>query len=258
MDVWHIGAIALAGVFAGTVNTIAGGGSIIGIPALIFAGLPAPMANATNRVGVIFQSFMAAFQFSRAGLLDRDQTLRVLAPTAAGAIVGALLSVDIDEALFEKVIAVAMLVMLVAMLLGPKRWLEGRAAVDGDGDGDAPSSAHAVWRYVGFFAVGVYGGFLQAGVGIFLLAALVLFAGQDLVRGNATKSLLVGLFTLPPLGIYVYHDLVVWIPGLALAAGSTLGGWLGSKMTVSWGPRFVRWVLSAVIVVAASRLLGAW
>lgn len=248
MDLWHLVAIIVAGILAGAVNTVAGGGSLISVPALIFAGLPAPVANATNRLGVIVQSATASIQFARSGALDARQALHALIPTGMGAVMGAFLSVDIDEALFEKIIGAAMLLMLLALFIRPKRWLEGK-----------PSAARwRGWRFLGFLAIGVYGGFLQAGVGIFLLAALVVFGGQDLVRANASKVLLVALFTVPPLAIYLYYDLVAWLPGLGLAAGSTLGAWLGARITVSWGPRFVRWVLTVVICTASTRLLGLW
>lgn len=260
--------IALCGVFAGAINTIAGGGSLIAIPVLIFAGLPANMANATNRVGVIVQSSVATVQFARADKLDSRATLRLLVPTSIGAIAGALLAVDIDEQLFRRVIGVAMLLMLMTILARPKRWLQGRerdpAEARGDSSDDdsgAPPSSWrrwSGWRHLGFLAVGFYGGFLQAGVGVFLLSALVVFAGMDLVRANAAKVLLVALFTVPALGIYLYYDLVAWAPGLALAAGSSVGAWLGARMTVDWGPKFVRWVLIAVIVTSSTRLLGLW
>lgn len=257
--------LSLCGVFAGAINTIAGGGSLIAIPALIFAGLPANVANATNRVGILFQSIVATASFARADKLDTRATLALLVPTGIGAIVGAMLAVDIDEQLFRRVIGAAMLLMLVTILVKPKRWLRGLTPDDHESEGDrqartaaAPSLARRVGHFLGFLAVGLYGGFLQAGVGVFLLAALVVLAGMDLVRANAAKVLLVALFTVPALGIYLYHGLVAWAPGLALAFGSSIGAWLGARMTVSWGPTFVRWVLVVVIVTSATRLLGLW
>jgi len=86
----------------------------------------------------------------------------------------------------------------------------------------------------------------------------VLIEGQDLLRGNAVKVLLVGTTTLVALGVFIATGLVAWDVGVCLALGSSLGGWLGSRMTVSWGPTFIRWVLVAVVLVSATRLLGAW
>ena len=246
-------ALAGIGVFAGAVNTVAGGGSLITIPALIFFGLPASMANATNRIGVILQSAIATWQFDRAGRLDRQGSLAIAIPVCLGALAGSFLSIDIDEQLFKRIIGVAMLIMLVILLVKPGRWL-GRpdAAIRRD------TRAFRLGQILGFFAIGVYGGFLQAGVGIFLLGALVLLAGRDLVTANAVKSLLVALFTVPAVIVFQVNGLVAWQPGLALAVGSGLGGWLGSKLTVSWGPAFVRWVLVVVVAISSARLLGLW
>ena len=248
MDPLALAGVAAAGVAAGAINTVAGGGSLIGLPALIFLGLPAGVANGTNRIGVLLQSATAAAQFHREGLLEGRVALRALPACALGSIIGASASVDLDEALFRQIIGVVMIAMLAVVLARPRRWLEGA----GGAGGGPPAWA----RQLAFFAVGLYGGFLQAGVGVFLLAALVLAEGLDLVRANAVKVLLVACFTLPPLVIFIANDLVAWAPGLALAAGSTLGGWLGTKMTVSWGPGFVRWVLVAVVAISSIKLLG--
>lgn len=236
------------GIFAGTINTIAGGGSLIALPALIFFGLSANVANATNRIGVFVQSGLATNEFRRAGVLELDTTLKLVPPTIIGAILGSLISVDIDEKLFRAVIGVMMLVMLGAVIIKPKRWLQGKG-------GDAPLAIG--WKQiVGFFFVGFYGGFLQAGVGIFILVALVLLAGRDLVKANASKVMLIATFTLPALLIYIYNDLIHWPAGLALAVGSGIGGWVGTRLTVSWGPQFARWVLIVVVSLSSIKLLG--
>jgi len=240
-------AIAGIGVFAGTVNTIAGGGSLITLPALIFMGMPAVTANATNRVGVFTQSLAATERYRRQGIVDLRRGLVLLVPSCIGAVLGSLLSIDIDELLFRRVIAAVMLLMLVIMMVRPKRWLEGR------GEGEP---RHLAWRALAFFFIGVYGGFLQAGVGVILLVGLVLLEGQDLLRANGVKVLLVAGFTLLPVAVYACNGLIAWDAGLALAAGSAVGGLLGARMTVSWGPRFIRGVLVAVVLVSAGKLFG--
>lgn len=247
MEPLALAGLAGAGLLAGAVNTIAGGGSLIGLPALILlGGLPAGVANGTNRVGVILQSTVASLQFHREGLLDARAAARLLPVTALGSAVGAWASAGVSDAVFKQVIAVAMLGMLAVVLLKPKRFLEGRAG------GALPGWAAQLI----FLGVGLYGGFLQAGVGVFLLAALSLTRGLDLVRANAVKALLVAGFTVPPLAIFLAADLIAWAPGLVMAAGSAVGGWLGTKMTVSWGPGFVRWVLIVVVAVSSVKLLA--
>jgi uncharacterized membrane protein YfcA len=107
-----------------------------------------------------------------------------------------------------------------------------------------------------FFAIGVYGGFIQAGVGIFLLAGLVLSAGYDLVRANAVKLLIVLIYTAFALAVFVLNDQVNWIVGLVLAIGNMLGALVASRMAVKRGAGFVRVLLMAVIIISALEFLG--
>ncbi|MCA9549301.1 MAG: TSUP family transporter [Myxococcales bacterium] len=232
------------GLLAGAINTIAGGGSLITLPALIFLGMPAPVANATNRVGVFLQSLTATHQFARRGMLPFRQALLPVVAACLGAAGGAGLGVVLDAQLFKQVIGGAMLVMLVLVFAKPK--LDVRPA--------QPAWVQAV----AFFFVGVYGGFLQAGVGFFLLFALVGLSGWALVPANGAKSFLVAVFTVPALLIFVFSDLIQWAPAAALAAGSSVGAWLGTKMAVGWGPKFVRVVLVVMVAGSATKLLGLW
>jgi hypothetical protein len=241
--------VALVGVCAGTVNTIAGGGSLITLPAIIFLGVPPTIANGTNRVGVMTQSFTAAISYRRKGMLDLRRAMTMLAPIAVGTLVGSWASAQLTDDLFRKVIGVAMLCVLALMLAKPKRWLSDRAA----------SLPGPLWlRIPALVGVGFYGGFLCAGVGVVTLITLVLLEGLDLLRGNAIKVLLVGLITLMSLAIFVDHGLVAWDVALALAAGSSIGGWLGTRLTMSWGPPLIRWVLVTVVLISSTRLLGVW
>jgi uncharacterized membrane protein YfcA len=241
--------VVLVGVFAGTVNTIAGGGSLITLPALIFLGVPPTVANGTNRVGVMVQSFTAATSYHRKGMLDLRRALRMLVPIAVGTLVGAWASAQLSDELFKKVIGVAMLCVLGLMLAKPKRWLSDRPA----------SPPGPLWaRIPALVGIGFYGGFLCAGVGVVTLITLVLLEGCDLLRGNAIKVTLVGCCTLLSLVVFVEQGLVAWDVALSLAAGSSLGGWLGSRLTMSWGPPLIRWVLITVVLVSSGRLLGLY
>ena len=238
--------LLFVGVFAGAVNTVAGGGSLLTIPALIFLGLPPAMANATNRVGVFLQSVVAAIQFHREGKLPLARSWGILAAACIGAAAGAFLAVQIEPAMFRRVIGVAMLVMLAVLLIQPKRWLK---------EGLRQRAVPLALELAAFVLIGAYGGFLQAGVGLFLLAALVLLSGHDLLDANGIKSLLVAAFTVPAMMIYLAHGLVDWAPGLALAVGSMAGAWLGTKLAVGYGPRLIRVVLILVVTASSIRLL---
>jgi uncharacterized protein len=230
-----------AGLAAGAVNTAAGGGSFVTVAALLAIGMPAPIANATNRVGVLVQSAVAASRF-RANEVDGGEELWAqIAVSGLGAAAGAGLSMLLDPERFDQVLSVAMLVMLGVTLARPRSWTEPGPA--------RPS------RWLALLGAGVYGGFLQAGVGVLLLPALVVLGGLDPVRANARKVLLVAAFTVPPLAIYAWAGLVAWIPGLVLAASTSAGAVLGVRLTVGYGPRFVWAVLVLVVVGNLVRML---
>jgi uncharacterized membrane protein YfcA len=248
MDWYIYPLIVAAGFAAGFINTLAGSGSLITLPLLIFAGFPATVANGTNRVAVFLQTIVAVHRFHKSGTLDLRRGLQLTVPAIFGAVLGAQIAVNLNERVMETVIGVLMAVMLVIVLLRPKRWLAGRPEMLAHRPG---------WLQVlVFFLIGIYGGFIQAGVGIFLLAGLVLGAGYELVRANAIKNLAVMVFTFFALFVFVLNDQVEWLPGLVLAAGNMLGAWVAARMAVEKGAGFVRWTLIAVIVVSAIVLLG--
>jgi uncharacterized membrane protein YfcA len=246
---WYILPIIVAGGFAaGFINTLAGSGSLITLPLLIFAGLPANVANGTNRVAVLLQTAVAVNRFRQSGTLDLRRGLQLTAPAIFGAILGAQIAVNLNDQAMKTVIGGLMVAMLVVVLVRPKRWLVGRPEMLMQRPG---------WlQLVIFFLIGIYGGFIQAGVGIFLLCGLVLGAGYELVRANAVKNMIVMVFTLFALILFIVNDQVEWLPGLVLAVGNMLGAWVAARMAVEKGAKFVRWILIAVIVVSATVLLG--
>ncbi|MBN2321888.1 MAG: sulfite exporter TauE/SafE family protein [Acidobacteria bacterium] len=248
MDGYIFPLIVVAGFIAGFINTLAGSGSLITLPLLIFAGLPANVANGTNRIAVFLQTAVAVNRFRQSGTLDMKRGLQLTAPAVLGALVGAQIAVNLNEQVMEKAIGVLMAVMLVVVLVRPKRWLVGRPEMLLKRPG---------WLQLSiFFLIGIYGGFIQAGVGIFLLSGLVLGAGYELVRANAVKNLIVMVSTFFALMVFIVNNQVDWLPGLVLAVGNMLGAWVAARMAVEKGAKFVRWILVAVIVVSATILLG--
>lgn len=248
MDWYLFPLIVAAGFAAGFINTLAGSGSLITLPLLIFAGLPATIANGTNRVAVLLQTMVAVYRFRRAGTLDLRHGFLLAIPAILGALAGAQIAVNLNESVMRTVIGILMAVMLAVVLIRPKRWLVGRP--------EMLSRRPGLLQILLFFGIGVYGGFIQAGVGIFLLAGLVLGAGYELVRANAMKNLIVMASTFFALAVFVVNDQVAWLPGLVLAVGNMLGAWVAARMAVEKGARFVRWILIAVVAVSAIFLLG--
>ena len=241
-------ALIVSGVFVGFINTLAGGGTIISLSLFMFLGLPANIANGTNRVAVILQNMTSVSEFRRKKVLDFKKANKLAIPTMIGAIIGAQIASDINEEIFRKAVGVVMIVMMYFILTKPSQWLKGTEALM-----EKPVS----WiQIVIFFAIGLYGGFVQVGVGYFILAGVVLGAGYDLVKANAIKVWIVLLYTPLALIVFILNDQVRWDYGLTHAIGNIIGAFIASRFAVSWGANFVRWFIIVVIVIFASDLLG--
>ena len=239
--------ILAAGLVAGFINTMAGGGSFLTLVALEFAGLPSAMANGTNRVAIEVQNILAVLGFRSRGVSNFKLSLEFAIPALLGAILGAYLVIDLPQQVFHRIMGVAMLVMLLVLIVNPKKWLVGRKV-------KFTPTRRAV-AYLVFFAVGVYGGAIQAGVGFLLIASLVLVAGLDLVKTNSHKVFIVGAYTVFALLTFALRGQVNWSLGLLLSVGNGLGGWIASRLAVSKGEKLVRVVLGAALVVLAVRYL---
>ncbi|RLT42613.1 MAG: sulfite exporter TauE/SafE family protein [Chloroflexi bacterium] len=238
------------GVAAGFINTIAGSGSLITLPLLIFAGLPATIANGSNRVAVLAQSFVAVQSFRRGGVLDIRKSLTLIVPAALGALLGAQIAVKMDEVLMRRAIGVLMIGMLIITVLRSRGW---GAAAPGH-----RKAARVELQVLLFFAIGVYGGFIQAGVGVLLLMAILVATPLDLVAGNATKNLIVLVFTIFALAVFVYNRQVDWAAGFVLSIGNAAGAWLGARLSLKHGAPLVQALLIVVVVASAADLLGVF
>jgi uncharacterized membrane protein YfcA len=243
-----------AGLVSGFVNTVAGGGSMLTLPVLIFLGLPAPVANATNRIGILLQNVSASTAFRRAGKLDSRLGIRLAVIAAPGTALGAFLAVDVNDLLFRRILAVVMLLILAHMLLGKRLRRSGGPAAPGTVD-PARLPRRPVALMVSFFLAGLYAGFLQAGIGFLLIAILTGFGGYDLVRTNAVKVFTVLFLQALALAIFAAAGKVSWGWGFALAAGAMAGGWAGARWQVAIAEVWVRRFLIACMLAFATRLL---
>lgn len=239
-----------AGLIAGFINTLAGSGSFITLALMVFLQVPIDIANASNRVGVLLQNIVATDTFRRKGLLDGRGGLIVSIPAVLGSFCGAAIASDLDKALLEKLFAVLMLLMVLLMFINPKKWLQGSLET---------LTTRPSWQQIGLlFGIGVYGGFIQAGVGIFLLGVLVLGIGYNLVRANAIKNLVVLFLTVAALLVFIINGQVDWQLGLLLAVGNIVGSWIAVRLAIKQGAGFVRWVVIVVVTFSALQLLGVF
>lgn len=241
-------ALVGAGVAAGFINTMAGGGSLLTLPALMLLGMPANVANGTNRLAVVAQSLSGVLAFHREDKLHTEAVLPVAAPTILGAIVGAGVAAWSPPEILEPVLLGTMIVMALLMLVRPKMVL----ADEGEEPGRPWKDPKAL---AGLFAAGLYGGFVQAGVGFVLLAVLGGVLRYDAVRANALKLVCTLLFGTVALGIFVYADQVVWIPAAVLAAGTVIGSQLGVRFAVKVDPKVLRAIIFVCVLATCIAVL---
>ncbi len=247
MELWHIPLLVAVGTIAGFLNTVAGGGSLLTLPVLIFIGLPSAVANGTNRVALLIQNVSGILGFRRKGVSDFKFSLLIALPALVGSWLGANLAVEMDDALFRKVLAAIMLMVLVLIVTNPaKRW-----QVSSEGQGPA----RTIIAMIVFFFIGIYCGFIQAGAGYLIIASLTLIKGFDLVRTNAVKLFVVLFVTIVALGVFVLNQNVNWTLGLTLAIGNATGAWIGSHWAVAKGDKWIRRVLVFAVVAFAIKLL---
>ena len=247
MNIWLYILVVLVGAAAGFINTLAGSGSLLTLPVLIFLGLPANVANGTNRIGILMQSIAAIGGFKQKKVFDWSEGIWLTIPAAIGAFIGSMVAVDIDELLMNRIIGVLLVFMFVLLLVKPERWLN--PSVSSYGTRLTPL------RFIIFTAIGFYGGFIQVGVGYFLLAGLVLGAGIDLVKANAIKVLITFVFTLLALGVFIYNKQVNYSIGITMGIGNMLGAWVATHVAVKRGAVFIRWFLLICVITFALKLL---
>lgn len=238
----------IIGFFAGFINVFAGGGSLLTLPLLIFMGLPANVANGTNRIALILQNIVATGSFRQQKVLDFKQGIFLVIPACVGSIIGALVAVNLNEQILETTIGILLVVMFLFILLNPEKWLikpEEKKLVK-----------PTLIQILIFFVIGLYGGFIQAGIGFFLIAALVMIVGVDLVKANALKLFIVLIYNLLAFVVFVINQQVNYKIGFTLAIGNMLGAFVASRIAVKKGPQLVRYILLIALIISASKLLG--
>lgn len=239
-------ALFLAAVFAGWVNTLAGAGSLVMIPALLFSGVDVHVANGTLRVAVIAQSLVGAVGFRRAQRLPGGPLARALPLVVAGGALGALAAAGMPKRVFLPIELGVMASMALALLVRTS-WLVPSAQ-------EQPRPV-ALWSGLALVAVGFYGGLVQAGVGLLLIAVLCGLLRFDLVRGNALKLACTLTFNLVSVGIFAAAGQVEWRRGAVSAVGGALGAALAVRFAVRRGQEALRWVLIAAVLVAVAVLV---
>jgi uncharacterized protein len=237
-----------AGTIAGFINVMAGGGSSITLPILIFLGLDATVANGTNRIAIFIQNISAIKSFKNEQYSEFKISFKMALFALPGAIIGALFAVRISGELFEKILAIVMIGIIISMIVPKKK---------NDTDNDAEQkTSRAV--YLAMFGIGFYGGFIQVGVGFLLMAALQYLMRINLVLVNMHKVFIVLIYTFPALIIFIVTDNVNWPLGLVLAAGNAFGAWWSAKLAVKKGEKLIKGILITAILIMSLKLLNVF
>jgi uncharacterized protein len=237
------------GLVSGYLNVLAGGGSALVLPALIFLGLDGALANGTNRVAILVQNISSTSEFQRARGYPVKRVLVYSLWTLPGAIAGAFFAASVSDRLFQTILGLVIIGVVATMLI-PRGVVIGRKAPQ-----DAPPSR---WIYPALLGIGFYGGFIQVGVGFLLMAALYHLLRLDLVAVNMYKVLIVLVYTVPALLIFVWSGDVDWALGLVLAAGSALGAWLAVKSSIRGGEKIIRVALVVALLLMGAKLLNIY
>jgi len=234
------------GFVAGIINTMAGGGSLLTLPMLIFMGLPPTVANGTNRIGIFIQCISSIAGFKSKGIKPTSFGIYLGLSALIGSIIGAQIAVDIKGETFNRILAIVMVVVVLFMVFKPKINIEDLAE---------RTTGKRLWLSIlAFFFIGIYGGFIQAGVGIFILLTLTSINHLNLVSANAVKVLVVFIYIIGALIVFAYNQQIDYLYGFVLAIGNAAGGWITSRWAVTKGDKVVKIFLIVMVIAMAVKL----
>ena len=247
MDEWyHYPLLIGVGFVVGFINTVAGGGSLISLPVLIFLGLPPSVANGTNRVAVVIQNMLGTAGFKSKGVSTFPFDVYLGISALFGALLGAYIAVDIKGETFNRILAIIMIIVVLIIIFKPKMKFE---------DLHEKITGKQLWvGIIAFFFFGIYGGFINAGLGFIIILFLHYVNQMTLVRANATKVVVVLIYTLAALAVFVLNDKVIWEVGLVLAVGNGTGTWVASRVSVNKGDGFIKTFLGVMVLIMAIKL----
>lgn len=238
--------LVIIGFITGIINILAGGGSLLTLPMLIFLGLPPSVANGTNRVAILIQNIFSTAGFRSKGVKTFPYSIYFGISAMLGAIIGAQIAIDIKGELFNKILAVVMIFVVMHLVSNRKKKYEDYI--------ERITGKHLWISIIIFFFIGIYGGFIQAGTGFLILLALSSVNHFSLVKSNAIKVIVALIYTSSALIIFVINDQVNWKYGLIMAIGNASGGWLASRWSVKKGDGLIRIFLIIMVVIMAIKL----
>lgn len=239
--------LVIVGFLVGIINTLSGGGSLLTLPLLIFFGLPSNMANGTNRIAILLQNIFALMGFRSKGATKDVKFGWYLAVFALiGSLIGSQFAITVRDHLFNKLLAIVMIIILLLMLLTNRK-----QQVDYI---EKTTGKHLIKSCIAFFIIGLYGGFIQAGTGIFILMSLSFFNNISLVKSNIIKAMVMLVYTMGSLVLFWKNGLLNWEIGLVLASGQSFGAWVSSRWSVNKDDKWIKILLTVMVVGMSIKL----
>tara|TARA_B100000575_G_scaffold201924_1_gene163654 strand:+ start:23633 stop:24406 length:774 start_codon:yes stop_codon:yes gene_type:complete len=248
LDLSSILILISIGLFAGVVNTLAGGGSLVTLPVLIlFLGLDEATANGTNRLMVITAALVASYGYRSKGIETHPWGFYFGLVATFGAIIGAKIAINIDGDTFKRFLAIIMISVGLIIVFRSK----SIASLDLK---ERLNGKYLFAGFVGFFFIGVYGGFLQAGVGIVIMLLLTQINRMNLLRTNSVKAFSVFIYSIAAVAIFALDGKILWMVGFWMVLGSVVGAWLSSRWSVKRGDKVIRITLLIMVTYMAVKL----
>ena len=247
LELWQGVVLIAVGIVGGFVNVMAGGGSLITVPVMVFMGLPGPVANGTNRIAILAQNLTAIVTFARRGFSDYRLSLTLAACAIPGALAGALVGTQLEGVWFNRALALIMIAVMLVMYFD-------KGATEQSQD-HQPTRRQLFNGHLLMVGAGFWGGFIQLGVGFILMPILNRVMGLDLVRTNMHKVFIIAVYTIVALSVFASQIELMWVVGIVLALGNSIGGYLGAHFAVTKGEGLIRLVLNLVLVAFIIKLL---
>lgn len=241
--------LALTGIAAaaGFIDSIAGGGGLLTVPALLWAGLPAPTALGTNKLQSSFGTALAAKRYHRAGLFALRPNLGAVAMVLAGAALGAMAVQRLNPSVLKLVVPLLLIGAALYTLLSPKMH---------DHDGEDRLGQRGYLPMAGL--IGGYDGFFGPGTGQFFALSLVSLRGMGLIRATGLTKLFNLTSNLTSVVVFALGGQIVWTLGLTMALGAMAGAWAGSHLATRHGARMIRPLLVTVSLCLTAKLVWGW
>jgi uncharacterized protein len=245
MELYEIPLVIVTGFAAAFLNTVGGGGSLFSVPILTFLGLPITSANATSRVAILFQNIFAVGGFRSKGIeLPWPYSLYLGISSLFGGLIGSILASRVADEVFNRIFVGVMVLSVFLILYDP---FKSKGA-------EKLSFKHQLTGIGFFFFIGIYGGFVQAGIGFLVIAVLSMVNNLSLVKSNYVKVFSAIVYTSVSVAVFAYEGKIFWITGLILAIGHALGGWYASRWSVDKGEVWIKRVMIISILAMAVKL----